>query len=319
MSKPRPVKKKLPENPSLAVQHQLLFHPETNPTNYVPFQDARTYTFEPDATALSRVNAWWLADAAWLAYWHDESAVRQVFADNTGLPNGELVASGGTECYVAWCDAFAIAAFRGTQPDDWNDIFDDARYVAVPGDAGRVHKGFLHGLDVVRNELERVLAKLPPRCRLWFTGHSLGAALATLAAYRYRDRNPGVYTIGSPLVGNGVFAATFGEVMDERSFRYVNDHDIVTHVPPPPFALPHGLYTHVDHLRWITKDGHIGSTAPTLPHFVRDVFGRTNAVLDMVRRHEADARLDLPAALADHTPLYYALHCWNDFVSHSPG
>jgi triacylglycerol lipase len=316
MSTPVPVKKALPVDPPLALQQQLLFHPETNPTGYVPFEDARTYAFVPKAISLSRVNAWWLADAAWLAYWHDEHAARQVFADNAGLSNCELVASGGTECYVAWSDAFAIVAFRGTQPDDWDDILDDARYLAVPGDAGRVHRGFLHGLDVARAELERVLAKLPGGCALWFTGHSLGAALATLAAYRYRNRAAGAYTFGSPLVGNGAFAGLFGTEFSERSFRYANDHDLVTQVPPPPFAMPHGLYTHVDHLRWINKDGQIGSMAPTLEDFLRDAFGRTNAVLDMIRLHRGDARVDLPPALADHTPLYYALHCWNDFVAH---
>src|SRR5262249_29250576 len=119
-----------------------------------------------------------------------------------------------------------------------------------------------------------------------------------------------------PLVGNGVFGSTFDAVFEERSIRYFNDHDVVTHVPPGPFALPHGLFTHVDHLRWINKDGQIGTTPPTLPHFVSDVLGCTNVLLDILDPHGSITRFRLPAALTDHTPLYYVLHCWNDFALH---
>src|SRR5262249_39200070 len=158
-------------------------------------------------------------------------------------------------------------------------------FVPVQWDVGYVHGGFAHALDLVSNELDAAIGRLSSGCRVWFTGHSLGAALATLAAYRYRSMPgrvgavwAGVDSFGAALVGNGVFGSTFDAVFEERSIRYVNDHDVVTHVPPGPFALPHGLFTHVDHLRWINKDGQIGTTPPTLPHFVSDVLGCTNVL-----------------------------------------
>jgi triacylglycerol lipase len=311
----KPAQKPLPSNLSLEVQRQLLFQPESNPTHYEPFEGASDYPFEPDAAAHSRVNAWWLAEAAWLSYWRDKDAVSRVFLERTGL-TCDLIAIAGAECYVAASPGFAIVTFRGTQADDWSDIFDDVRFATRKWDAGHVHEGFARRLETVRTELERLLNGLQPGCRVWFTGHSLGAAVATLAAYRYRQVAGGVYTFGSPLVGNGVFAGTFGGDFDARSMRYTNDHDIVTRVPPEPFALPHGLYSHVDHLRWINKEGQVGTTQPTLPHFVRDVFGRTNVILDLVQMHRPGLQLSLPDALADHTPLYYVLHCWNDFALH---
>jgi len=110
---------------------------------------------------------------------------------------------------------------------------------------------------------------------VWFTGHSLGAALATLAASRYQTA--GVYTFGSPLVGNQSFAAAFNAVFHDgagsRSFRYVNDHDVVTQVPPGPLAFPHGRFTHVDEPRGISRDGNVGTLPSAPPNFIQDVFG----------------------------------------------
>lgn len=308
-----PTRKELPKSPSLQLQQDLLFRPESNPTNYVAFEDAATHRFVPGATSWSRVNAWWLADSAWLAYNHDASAVRDIFRSRAQMESCELFAGSGTECYLASCASFAIVTFRGTQPDAWQDVFSDVLLKAARWDIGHVHQGFGKALEPIWNALETALNQLKDR-PVWFTGHSLGGALASLAAFRRRECPGGVYTFGSPRVGNGIFAESFDTLFVERSVRYVNDHDVVTHVPSEIVAFPHGRYTHVSHLRWINKDGQVGTTEPTVKHFIQDVFGNSEVFLDIVNLSQQNVQITLPDALLDHTPLYYALHTWNDFA-----
>lgn len=306
-------KKQFPRNPSFELQRDLLTRPETNPTNYVPLQDAGLFAFDPSPLRWSRVNAWWLADASWLAYSHNDTEVRRIFREHGGMPSCELIDQEGTECYVAHGDTFAIVAFRGTQPDDWVDLFEISRFIPDSWDVGRVHRGFKSALDVVRPRLENALNGLPRDCKVWFTGHSLGAALATLAATRYADRAAGVYTFASPRVGDEDFTAHVKRLFGSRSIRYVHDHDIVTHVPPPAFAAP-GQYAHVDELRWIGSDGEVGRTEP-LPHFFPQIFGDARLLRDVIEILLEGKRIAIPDALVDHTPLYYALHAWNDFAA----
>jgi triacylglycerol lipase len=308
-----PTRKELPKNPSLELQRDLLFRPESNPTNYVAFEDAATHRFVPYATTWSRINAWWLADSAWLAYNHDANAVCGVFQSRAHMESCELFAAGGTECYLASCASFAIVTFRGTQPDAWQDVFSDVLLKAVPWDVGHVHQGFGKALEPIWKPLQAALNQLTDR-PVWFTGHSLGGALASLAAFRRREWPGGVYTFGSPRVGNGIFAGNYDTLFVERSVRYVNDHDVVTHVPSEIVAFPNGRYTHVSHLRWINKDGQVGTTEPTVKHFIQDVFGTSEVFLDIVNLSQQNIQITLPDALLDHTPLYYALHTWNDFA-----
>src|SRR5215467_11976047 len=98
--------KDFPQNPSIELQQQLLLHPQTNPTNYEAFEDARTYPFEPEATSWSRVNAWWLAEASWLAYWPDENRVKDIYRNRANMSRCDLITAAGTECYVAQGDGF---------------------------------------------------------------------------------------------------------------------------------------------------------------------------------------------------------------------
>jgi len=307
--------KTFPQNPSLPLQQALLIHPESNPTAYIPLQDAAAHPFVADASSWSRVNAWWLADASWLAYSHDEQSVADAFARHASIPSCTLIANAGTECYLAHNNEFAIVAFRGTQPDDWHDLFNISRFAPKKWDIGVVHHGFIEAFEVVWPAVEAALNALPSTCRVWFTGHSLGGALASMAAVRRGNRATGLYTFGSPRVGDGAFAAHVGHMFHERSIRYVNDHDIVAHVPPPEFALPR-RYTHVDVLRWIAPDGHVSGTGPLLLHFVTAIFGNPQLFLDLIELSKRGTQISLPETLTDHTPLYYALHTWNDFDAH---
>eukprot|EP00871_Galdieria_phlegrea_P000331 jgi/Galph1/1299/GphlegSOOS_G6073.1 len=69
---------------------------------------------------------------------------------------------------------------------------------------------------------------------IYMTGHSLGGALATLAAgelaFRHRDWNIHMYNFGSPRVGNAEFANQYNQLVP-HSFRIVNDTDIIARIP----------------------------------------------------------------------------------------
>jgi pimeloyl-ACP methyl ester carboxylesterase len=307
---PRP--KSLPVNPSFEVQRQLLFRPESNPTDHLPFEHADRHRFDPAPAAVSPVNAWHLADASWLAYSHDDELVRAVLRDRAGLPIFEPLVGGGTSGYLAAGDTFAIVAFRGTQPDDWRDVFGNLRALAVPFDVGHVHQGFGAAFAAIEAPLDAALARLSADLPVWFTGHSLGGAIATLAAWRHRARAGGIVTMGSPLVGTRSFCDAFDEAFGARSLRFVNDRDTVPTVPQAFLAALQGGYAHVANLRAIDRGGVIGATAPasTSGGSLLELLGALPAGLP------TGFEVRLPDALADHTPLYYVIHCWNDFVAH---
>ena len=75
--------------------------------------------------------------------------------------------------------------------------------------------------------------------RVWFTGHSLGGALATIAAeeyvhqYQHKKENVYMYTFGCPNVGNKDLGDEFNIKFQcltpqSRAFRYVMHDDLVT-------------------------------------------------------------------------------------------
>jgi alpha-beta hydrolase superfamily lysophospholipase len=69
---------------------------------------------------------------------------------------------------------------------------------------------------------------------IFYTGHSLGAALATLAAARRAPK--ALYTFGSPRVGNAAFIASLGNI---PIYRVVDDRDLVATVPPEALGFRH--------------------------------------------------------------------------------
>jgi hypothetical protein len=302
--------------PNVPIDDQiaLLIHPEQNPTAYVPFDAASMVAFDPRADAPTLVHVWWLAEAAWMSYSHSTAQVQQVYSSRTGL-SASLEGTGGTDWTIAASDEFAIVAFRGTQPDQWEDIFSDVRWQPVKWDAGRVHLGFAEAFERVWPALRDRLSTLRPGCRVWFTGHSLGAAIATLAAFRATAAQ-GVVTFGSPLVGDQVFAGTFNARFGARSLGYANDHDLVTRVPPEEFGFP-GRYTHVDRLRWIDPDGNIGGAPPSLARFFSATIGNPVFLLHLMNNMETLGFPALPDGLRDHTPLHYVIRVWNDLVAHT--
>lgn len=120
-----------------------------------------------------------------------------------------------------------------------------------------VHTGFQRLYMSLRPKLIQYIELYRPKT-LMITGHSLGAALATLAAFdlaNYGQRIHSIYTWASPRVGNPVFVSTFEKLVSKASglprapvYRIANSADIVTMVPHPSLSKVGGFipkYMHV--------------------------------------------------------------------------
>ncbi|MFM7365811.1 MAG: lipase family protein [Cuspidothrix sp.] len=135
--------------------------------------------------------------------------------------------------------------------------------------AGMVHPGFAWLLEEFLPDIENVIKNSNAK-QICLTGHSLGGALATLAAYRLINTFPvnSVYTFGSPRVGDKDFRSQY----KITHFRFENRNDIVPHVPPYdqhrdrinnlllPFIksqLPAVNYQHVGTLQFINWEGNL--------------------------------------------------------------
>jgi triacylglycerol lipase len=154
-----------------------------------------------------------------------------------------------------------VLAFRGTDSiDNW---LTDGQYAQVddPSYPGKVHRGFAAAMAALWPALAPLL---PAAGRVWVAGHSLGGALATLAAVRLLSAGyavPAVYTFGSPRVGD----LDFFHGYQALTYRVVNNDDIVTHVPTEsmilpvkPFGLKMLTYKHVGTLKYLDRHGRLG-------------------------------------------------------------
>lgn len=283
-----------------------VLHPEQD-SAYVHFEDGAQHPFIAEATAMNRRNAWWLADAALLAYWDPPVALSRL---NAAGMEAEPLDTGDLQGYVSWTDTFTIVSFRGTEPDKWKDVLTDLKLRLVPHRGARVHAGFLASLQGAWARLCPRLEELGRTRSVWFTGHSLGAALATLAADLFEPAR-GVCTLGSPRVGDVAFATLFDARFGQRSARYVNGADIVTHVPPP---LP-TRYKHTGGLRHIRSDGSISTTPPPLAHYFTDLFGDPLQALEQITLLRDGTMLRAPRAFVDHMPRAYTVDIWNDYAN----
>ena len=162
--------------------------------------------------------------------------------------------------------SYAVLAFRGTEVSKFTDIKTDAKASMVSLIEGRVHKGFINAYRSVEAEIKKSVAKLG-EIPLYITGHSLGAALATVATQYleadpvFRDQIAACYTFGSPRVGNDQFDREFKSAI----YRVVNTTDIVTVIP----LLAMG-YIHIGDIRFLSRNK--GEFRRNIPFFGRIFF-----------------------------------------------
>lgn len=165
------------------------------------------------------------------------------------------------QAYITMYGQDGLLGFRGTENTrDWMSDFNVVRVHMETKNVSMetsplVHYGFIRQyrtLDNAINENIRTMIQEKNISRLHITGHSLGGALASIAAIQLHHEFPEIdihcYTFGSPRPGDKSFAAMFKNSV-VTSYRFLNNNDPVTATPTT------WRFCHVHGGQWIYPDG----------------------------------------------------------------
>jgi triacylglycerol lipase len=287
-----------------------LFPPPDN-SIYRYFEGADKYPFEPKASQHSPQNAWWLAECSLLTYCEEEDVNRtltELYRDQTFTLIWLDAPETNTQGFALATPDYVIIVFRGTEfprptsilksPSEIRDIVDDIQTdiqrlpptkitQGSPVFDMPVHPGFAAALQSVWSQVQDVITHTVDK-PIWLCGHSLGGAIATLLAYQMPERVAGLYSFGSPCVGNSEFVDTFNtkKHLPEKTYRYVHGND----------AIANGLlllgmdYHHVGQLKQLDAGLRRGVMAQIV----------NLAIVHTIKLNQFD-----------HAPIIYSYECWN--------
>jgi triacylglycerol lipase len=257
-------------------------------------------TFEFDATSVtySGKNAFSLGKMSYLAYFNKDF-IREK-AKQWNFTHFRFFDTNITQAFLVADAEKIIVAFRGT--DTMKDWLADFDIDLIGGPFGsRVHEGFDRALSFIWKDIQITINALKPRSALdketreaivkgtyrntvqapslWFTGHSLGAALAILAVARLREKDQpvhGLYSFGAPRVGDRTFHEKFNADFRSKNFRFVNKNDLVTRVPTRAL-----FYSHVGQLCYFDEDNRLRNDPSYWYRFLDGIKVRLSDVADL--------------------------------------
>jgi triacylglycerol lipase len=222
-----------------------------------------------------------------------------------------------------------FVAFAGTDPLKPQDVITDLEArVTTEG----LHQGFAQAAGAVQSAVEGAITRGGAGKPLFFTGHSLGGALAMISAMRTRAAQiTAVYTFGGARAGDRRFFDSYGANLRSCTFRLVNGTDIVASVPP---SLSNGFFSgliggllvglrggfrHVGRLVHCPQRSLFAEPAPTqndgnepddfLKAGIDAAFGIFRQIPDFTLQKPdpltLDTNSDLPEQIRDHVPASY--------------
>ncbi|MCD0460135.1 lipase family protein [Roseiconus lacunae] len=210
------------------------------------------------------------AELAMIAY--NDLTEAQAAAEIAGFDEVTFYDRDGAQAYRFRNRQDCVIACRGTEPNEWNDIKADANVGSVLAETvGRVHRGFKREVDDLWPMIETAL--MDNSRPLYFCGHSLGGAMATICAGRcflsHISSNPAeLFTYGSPRVGDKRYI----NYVTLDHYRFVNNNDIVTRVPPAFLGYRHnGAEVYFDHNGRIRKLGLVSKRRDKWRGFIRSL------------------------------------------------
>jgi len=169
---------------------------------------------------------------------------RIIANDTAGEPELLQIRTRGV---IATAHGATIVAFAGTDPlvpANWFSDFDVGLNVGprLKLTPGRLHRGFDKAFEAVSAQVAEALVERGAE-PLLITGHSMGAALAVIAADHCLSesnvRATAVYAFGMPRIGDEDFAARYNDTLGATTYRLVHGDDIVATVPPSRLGFRH--------------------------------------------------------------------------------
>jgi hypothetical protein len=220
------------------------------------------------------------------------------------------------------CGRIGVLVFRGTVPDDFINWLTDANTSLQRFHFGHVHAGFFRNVEPLWKDIAEAVDEALETAgegddgqpggtlqNLYVTGHSLGAAMAVIAAARifvddYASWQPvvrGVYTYGQPMVGDADFCEHYERRLE--LYRHVYRRDVVPHLPP----LEVGRFAHFgrEFLATEPSRGWQNQDPPRVKQCALAGASAAIAVADFFARRLIPLQLPLPYSLEDHGPQGY--------------
>lgn len=215
-----------------------------------------------------------------------ESAIRSKRAYEDPTPDkGEFISSDqDTQVYFKREGDTVFVTFRGTS--SLKDVVTDLSITTYRiKDKIRVHEGFYMQFKSVEIEITKRLVHHLDAKNIIFAGHSLGGALAQIAAAYYGEildfSNVVCHSFGSPRVGNKYFVEWFTKHVDEN-IRVQNKRDPVPMIPQLPYWL------HTTSKCYSLTDDAIRETMTDVPWYKRFI----KLFKSKLSEHDSDLYID---------------------------
>ncbi|KAL1964353.1 hypothetical protein VTN77DRAFT_7038 [Rasamsonia byssochlamydoides] len=156
-----------------------------------------------------------------------------------------------------------VLSFRGSESlENWiTNLSADLVDASAICSGCEAHDGFYSSWQSVASTLTSQISSALsayPNYKLVFTGHSLGAALATLGAVSLRESgyNIDLYNFGCPRVGNTALADFITNQTGGTNYRVTHYEDPVPKLPPRSFG-----YSQPSPEYWITSGNNVTVTS----------------------------------------------------------
>jgi predicted lipase len=178
----------------------------------------------------------WLFEFSAVSYYDDLDIITPQIED-IGFKVKALIDIDNSECLITYNNDTIIVAFTGTEVHEWQDILTDIQFWHSKAEVGKVHTGFYKAYHKLKFPVYRAILELNKEKlrKIYWTGHSLGGALAVIFASYYKSGV--VYTYGQPKVGDWEFSHHADKVLD--LYRIVNDIDMIPPLPPSILGYTH--------------------------------------------------------------------------------